>query len=331
MKLYQTCHFLSHKTFKLSTLSLKMMKFSVFLAALFSTCSAGANYYMYATTWDTTHAGTDSDIYVRIHGMRGTTSWYLCDLSLDDFTRGDTDYYQFYRNEDVGDIMCVEFHTGGEDMLLIHRVQIGSYSSGWHYIYNKRGQWLSRDSSEGVTQDKWCENDCAHDLPIRLGYWSLARTDFNLGAATISPLSPTVVDTHTMDATTSPQDIETEYFASVTAHDSMTFSKTGGVLVSGVSFAANPVEVANSAAVVDAATSLQFQYSVPLQRSNIKSSWFGCRAPAGKKVQCTAEMVKMQVRVPFTQTWQRGSCTWVVSGEFNRVWDSKLEQKIVEV
>jgi len=310
-----------------------MLRLTVLLLGLFSYVSANAYYYLYATTWDAGDAGTDSDIYIKIHGMKGETAWFLMDLSgTNDFTRGDTDYYGFWRNEDVGDIMCVTMHTGGSDALLLYKLRIRSTSSGWKDIYNKRGQWLSRDSSEGIMQDKWCLNDCALDLPIRAGYWQLARTDFDLSNAKIQQLSPTVLDSHTMDATTSPQDIETEYFASGTASDSMTFSKTGGVLVLGsTTFTSHPIEISNSAAVIDTSASFQFQHSVPFRRTEPQSSWFGCRAPAGKKVQCSAVMERSQVRVPYTQTWQRGGCTWVVAGDYTRIWDSKLEQKIVEV
>jgi len=308
------------------------MRFSVLLLALVSSSYAGAQYYIYATTWDTIHAGTDSDIYIKIHGMKGSTAWYLMDLSLDDFTRGDTDFYNFYRNEDVGDIQCAELHTGGSDQLLVYKLQIGSTTCGWKTIYNKRGQWLSRDSSEGITQDKWCINDCALDLPIRTGSWYLARTDFDLSRAKIDVLSPRVLDSRTMDATNSPQDTETEYFASGTAYDTMTFSHNGGVYISGgITFSANSIKISGSSVVVDGSTSSQFQYSVPLQKSDTESSWFGCRAPAGKKVTCSAVLEKSQVRVPFTQTWQQGSCTWVVAGDFTKVWDSKLVQKIQEI
>ena len=303
------------------------------LLSLVARSSAGAHYSMYATTWDRTHAGSDSDIYVKIHGTKGTTAWYECDLSgTDDFTRGDTDYYRFWRNEDVGDIQCVTFHTGGSDALLVYRVQIKSTSSGWKTIFNKRGQWLSRDSDEGIREDKWCVNDCMLDLPIRNNVWRLSKTDFDLTNAKVDKLAPTVLDSHTMDATNSTQDIETEYFASGSAVDSMTFSKTGGMqVVSSTIFNSHPVKTVNSDAVVDDSATYQFQHSVPLQRTDSASSWFGCRAPAGKKVTCSAVMDKSQVRVPYTQTWKRGSCTWVVSGEFSRVWDGKLEQQIVEV
>ena len=304
------------------------------LLSLVARSSAGATYYMYATTWDRRHAGTDSDIYIMIHGTEGSTSWYECDLSgTDDFTRGDTDYYSFWRSEDVGDIQCVTLHTGGSDALLVHRVQIRSSSrTSWKTIYNKRGQWLSRDSDEGITQDKWCLNDCMLDLPIRTNVWSLAKNDFDLTNARVDKLTPTVLDSHTMDATNSTQDIETEYFASGTAVDSMKFSKTGGMQVrTNTIFNSHPVKTVNSTAVVDDSSSLQFQHSVTLQSTDSASSWFGCRAPAGKRVTCSAVMDKSQVRVPYTQTWQRGSCTWLVSGEFSRVWDGKLEQQIVEV
>jgi len=312
-----------------------MLRLTVFLLALFARVSASAYYYVYATTWDRTNAGTDSEIYIRIHGMKGETSWYEMDLSgVNDFTRGDTDYYGFWRNEDVGDIMCVTMHTGGSDAALIYKIRLRSTSSGWKDIYNKKGQWLSRDSDEGITQDKWCVNDCALDLPIRPGFWQLARTDFDLSSAKIAQLSPTVLDSHTMDATTSPQDIETEYFASGTASDSMTFSKTGGVRVLGsTTFTSHPISTSNSSAVVDDSVSFQFQHDRPFRRSEPQSSWFGCRAPAGKKVRCSAVLERSEVQVPFTQTWQSrtGSCTWAVAGQFVRVWDSDLEQKIVEV
>jgi len=309
----------------------------LFLLLSLVPCSqAGANYYIYATTWDRTHAGTDSDIYIKIHGMKGSTSWYEMDLSgTDDFTRGDTDYYSFWRSEDVGDILCVELHTGGSDALLVYRVRIKSSTSGWKNIYNKRGQWLSRDSDEGIRQDKWCLNDCALDLPMTQSSWQLARTDFELTGVKVEELSPTVLDSHVMDGTNSSQDIETEYFASGTAVDSMTFSKTGGVMVSSaMTFTSHPVKAANSSAVVDDSSSFQFQHSVPFRRSEAQSSWYGCRAPAGKKVRCSAVMERRQVRVPYTQTWEsksRAGCTWVVAGDFTRVWDSDLEQKIEEI
>jgi len=307
----------------------------VFLS-LVATCHGGAYYYMYATTWDATHAGSDSDIYMRVHGMKGSTSWFECDLSgTDDFTRGDTDYYRFYRSEDVGDILCVEFHTAGSDALLVYKVRIASSSSGWKTIYNKNRVWLSRDSDEGITQSKWCLNDCALDLPIHSSFWLLAKTDFDMSTAKVNELAPTILDSHTMDATNSTMDMETEYFASGTASDSMTFSITGGVVVSrSALFNANPITVVNSKAELDTSQTLQFQHSVPLKESETQSSWYGCRAPKGKKVKCSAVMDKTQVKVSYTQTWQskrNAACTWAIAGQFSRIWDSKLEQRIEEL
>lgn len=295
--------------------------------------SAGARYYVYATTWDRTHAGTDSDIYIRVHGMKGMTSWYEMDLSgTDDFTRGDTDYYSFWRNEDVGDIMCVEMHTGGSDALLVYKIKIKSTTcSGWKNIFNKKGQWLSRDRDEGITQDKWCLDDCAVDLPLSKA-WQLDSTSFELPKAEVSNLAPSILDSHVMDATNSSQDIETEYFASGYATKKIMFSKTAGVYVSGsLAFSSNVVEVQNGTAQVDDSTNVDFTLGVWHAEATGQSSWFGCRAPAGKKVRCSAQMDRVLIEAPFTQAWKRGKCVWTISGGFSRIEDGALYQHIEEI
>ena len=127
------------------------------LVQLISLCiglTSATTYWVTVKTSNLVDSGTDSSIYVKILGEKGSVSSELELSDYNDFMSGDIDEYEL-NLEDVGRIKGAEMSTGGSDAFLFDWVNVRSSSDTEHrfnYLYNVNKQWLSRDSDEGVSR-----------------------------------------------------------------------------------------------------------------------------------------------------------------------------------
>jgi len=297
------------------------------------------DYKVEIKTKDDSFAGTNDWIHITIHGTLGSTSPYNLDLDwYDDFEPGSIDQHEFFRYEDVGDILCVTLETSGTDDLIVDYVyvtrSIWNMPNIWYLMENKKGAVLSKDDhGEDHSDLKLCEYRCYRYLPVDPQNWILKSMDYKTDKGVVHPTSTTKAGEITVDARDSSSSQTSSINLSTTISDTLTFTHEQGTTVSSeVTFEAKIPKFASGSISVSRTRSEENSFTKSNTVTKSVSFNFPCVAAPGKKVTCKAYQEKYQMEIPYEQVWKHKTqkCTYEVSGMSNIDSDSTISMEVDE-
>lgn len=98
-------------------------------------------------------AGTDADVFVKLHGTLGTSSEYELDSPMDDFERGTTNYFVIEVNKNLGDLQKLSIRHNNKNKgpgMFLNDVTVhllGANPKTWKFPCNR---WLSKSDDDGA-------------------------------------------------------------------------------------------------------------------------------------------------------------------------------------
>ena len=294
-------------------------------------------YKVMVETKDVALAGTNDNIAITIHGTLGSTSPYYLDLDWhDDFEPGNKDFYEFFRYEDVGTILCVTLKTDGSDDWVVNYVgvtrSVPNRPENWFIIENKEETPLTNDPIEYGTL-KLCYFPCYRNLPVGSDDWILEDMTYDTEQGIVHPTSTEKVGEITVDARDSSVSQQSSINLATTISDTLTFTHEQGITVSrGVTFTANVPKFVSGSISISQTQSEHNSYTKSNTVTESVSFNFPCVAAAGKKVTCKAYQEQYQMEIPYDQVWRHKTqkCTYRVNGISVVDSDSNITMKVEE-
>jgi hypothetical protein len=99
-------------------------------------------YWITVETGRIADAGTDSNVWIRLNGTSGSSTWLELDTpDHDDFERGSVDQFRFLLS-DIGSVTSVDIsydHSGNKPGWYLNGIKVESLNSVWYLSYY---QWL---------------------------------------------------------------------------------------------------------------------------------------------------------------------------------------------
>ena len=246
------------------------------------------------------------------------------------------DLHEFFRYEDVGDILCVTMTTDGYDDYIVDYVyvtrSIWNMPDIWSLMENKEETVLSNDP-EDQGEVKLCEFRCYRYLPVGADDWILEKMVYQTSQGIVHPTSTIKVGEITVDARDSSSSQTSSINLATTISDTLSFShKQGTTVSSDVTFTAKIPKFASGSISVSRTKSESNSFSKSNTVTKSVSFNFPCVAAAGKKVTCQAFQEKYQMEIPYEQVWRHKTqrCTYEVSGMSTIDSDSTISMKVDE-
>jgi hypothetical protein len=110
-------------------------------------------YWITVETGAIDNAGTDSNVWVRLNGTSGSSTWlYLDTPNHDDFERGSIDQFRFLLGN-LGNLTSVDVsydHSGNKPGWYLNGIRAESLDSVWYFSYY---QWLDASRTYSRTAD----------------------------------------------------------------------------------------------------------------------------------------------------------------------------------
>ena len=133
--------------------------------------SAGSLYRITVETGDVRGAGTDANVFVTLHGSKGTMSDRLLESHPENFERGRTDVFTV-RTQDLGEIERIDLrhdNSGPSPAWYIERVSVGEDKlCGQNYVFLCQ-KWLGRGFKGGCSATFYPIPQLEGPTPIKVG------------------------------------------------------------------------------------------------------------------------------------------------------------------